>query len=196
MKTENRELLGFTVPIVNICETLAEAITAAGGEQAVLNDYNSNVLAHSHYTIARRAIIKSLVEQSGVKQLTKNVGTAEKPKLEVVEKDAAYVARLESELGEDMVKSFGTKVSEAVGQIKVDYTPGTRGAGGSATPAKKWLAYYDQLVTEEKLSAFCSKHDIPQDTDEETLKFAVANKVREIVTAKMEAAAQAALSAE
>lgn len=194
MKTENRELLGFTVPINGICETLAEAITAAGSEDAVLKDYNNNVLAHSHYTIARRAIVNKLIELTGVKMKTETTGTGDSAKTVVVEKESEYIARLETELGEETLKEFNSQIASVVGAIPVDYTPGVRGAGATAAPAKKWLAYYDQLVTEDKLDAFCSKHGITvEGKDVEVLKVEVANKVKEIVTAKLAAAAKQAL---
>jgi hypothetical protein len=189
MKTENRELLGYTVPVVGIVETLAEAIAAAGSEAAVVKDYNNNVLAHSHFTILRRAaVIATLVKETGIKLKTKKVGDKDV----IDEKESEYVARLESELGEETMKSFGSAIADTAAKIPVDYSPGTRGSGASATPAKKWLAYYDQLVTEDKLGAFCEKHSITGD-DEESIKFAVANKVREIVTAKEKESARQAL---
>jgi len=195
MRTETKELLGFSVPVVGIAETLQEAITAAGSEAAVLKDYNANVLYHSHFTILRRVMVQTLVKLTGIKQLTESEGEGEKKKEVIIEKDAQYIARLETELGEDGLKVHEAALAEACGKIAVDYTPGTRGQGGTATPAKKWLAYYDQLVLESKLDGFCERNSIDQNTDEETLKFAVANRVREIVSAKMAAAAKEALDA-
>lgn len=191
MKNENRELLGFSVPVIGIVETMQEAVAAAGSETAVLKDFNNNVLAHSHFTILRRAIIATLVKETGTKMLTKKVGEKEV----IDEKESEYIARLESDLGEETMKSFGPAVAAACSAIPVDYSPGTRGSGASATPAKKWLAYYDQLVTEEKLDAFCEKNGITvEGVDTETLKITVANKVREIVSAKLAAAAKEALA--
>lgn len=192
MKNENRDLLGFNVPVVGIVETLGEAISAAGSEAAVLKDYVSNVLAHSHYTVLRNTIVKTLETNTGIKRLTKKV----KEKDVIAEKDAEYIARLETELGEEVLKSHGDAVAAACAKIPVDYTPGTRGNGGAtAVPAKKWLAYYDQLVAEEKLDAFVAKHSLALDgLDEDGVKYLVANKVRELVTAKLAAAAAEATS--
>lgn len=189
MKTETRELLGFNVPVVGIAETLAEAVTAAGSEDAVLKDFNSNVLAHSHYTILRRAIVKGLVQLTGIKLLTKKDGDKDV----IDETDGEYRARLETQLGEDVLNSYATQISDLVSKIPIDYVPGTRGSGGDSTPAKKWLAYYDQLKAENKLDAFCAKNGITA-TNEDELKIAVANKVKAIVTAKVQAAAKEALA--
>ena len=190
MKTENRELLGFNVPVVGIAETLGEAISAAGSDEAVLKDFNNNVLAHSHYTILRRVIVKTLVALTGIKQITEKDGEKDV----VVEKDAAYIARLENELGEEGLNAFNPQVATACGAINVDYSPGTRGSGGSATPAKKWLAYFDALQAEDKLDLFCEKYSIDQTTDEETLKITVANKVKEIVSKAFEEAQKKAMT--
>lgn len=191
MKTETRELLGFNVPVVGVCETLAELVAACGSEEAVVKDGNNQTLAHSHFTILRRAIVKKLVELTGIKQKTTKDGEKEV----VDEKDAAYIARIEEELGGDgSLKKYEAEVAAVCAAIKVDYTPGTRGAGGASTPAKKWLAVYDQLVAESKLDAFCQKYGIDQSTDEESLKIAVANKAKEIVTALQEKAMKEALA--
>lgn len=190
MKSEKKNLLGFDVTITGIVETLQEAISKSGSEEAVLKDYVSNVLAHSHYTIARREIMKQLETLTGIKRLTKQDGD----KIVVVEKEAEYVARLETELGEEALRKFNAQIDAAVAAIPVDYTPGTRGSGATAEPAKKWLAYYDQMVTEGKVEFYCEKWGIDPTQDEESLKFALANKVREIVTAKMKAAAADALA--
>lgn len=188
MKTETRELLGFNVPVVGIAETLPELIAAAGSEEAIVKDANNQTLAHSHFTILRRVITKTLVQLTGIKLKTIKEGDKEV----IDETDGEYRARLESEVGEDVLESYASAIADACGKVLVDYTPGVRGAGGSATPAKKWLAYYDQLVAENKLDAFCAKHGITGVDDE--LKFAVANKVKQIVTTKMQEAAKQALA--
>lgn len=187
MKNENREILGFNVPIIGIVETLDEAISASGSKEAVLKDFNNNVLAHSHFGVVRRIVVATLEKATGVARIKNDKGA-------MVEKDAEYVARLETELGEAGLKAYEAAVADAVGKVAVDYTPGTRGQGSStATPAKKWLAYYDQLVVEEKLEAFCNKHGIKTDGDEAELRVAVALKVKEIVTEKEKAIAKTAL---
>lgn len=208
MKTETRELLGFNVPVVGVCETLAELVAACGSEEAVVKDGNNQTLAHSHFTILRRAIVKKLVELTGFKQKIYDGNTDEELTTEAavkaakttrLEKDAAYIGRIEEELGGvkdgvSSLKKFEDEVAAVCAAIKVDYTPGTRGAGGASTPAKKWLAIYDQLVTESKLDTFCQKYGIDQSTDEETLKIAVANKAKEITIAIQERAMREAMA--
>lgn len=190
MKTENRNILGFNVPIVGIAETLGEAVAAAGSEEAVLKDFNNNVLAHSHFTIVRRVITKSLVELTGIKLLTEKNGDKEV----VVESEGEYRDRLEGQLGADVLESYEAAIAEKVSKVTVDYTPGVRGTGEGSKPAKKWLAYFDQLVAEGKLDAFVAKHGIDASLEGDELKFAVANKVKAIVTAKLAEAAKSALA--
>src|SRR5690606_6043403 len=182
MKNEKREILGFKVTIVGIVENLQEAVSAAGSEEAVVSDYNANVLAHSHYTILRRNICETLEKLTGIPRLRDGEGD----KAKIVEKEAAYIARLEDQLGEDGLAQYESQIDELSKSIPVDYKPGTRGSGSSAIPATKWLAYYDQLVEEDMLNAFIEKYSIETDgRSDEEIKYAVANKAREIVTARL-----------
>lgn len=191
MKTETRELLGFTVPVVGMVETLQEAISAAGGEQNVLNDYLNNVLAHSHYSVLRREIVKQLEKLTGIKRKTVKEGEGDKAKDVIAEKDGQYIARLETELGEDAVKSFESAIADACGKIPVDYSVGTR---GSATPAKKWLAAVDDLITAGKFEKFLAKVGIEGDPTDESTKVAAANKIKDLVAEKAAEAMRAAVS--
>jgi hypothetical protein len=188
MKNEVREILGYNVPVIGIVENLQEAISKAGSEQAVLNDYVSNVLAHSHYTILRRVIVSTLEKATGVKRKTRTEGSGEKAKVVIDETEGEYVARLETELGEETMRTFDKEVAAACEKVPVDYVAGTR---GSATPAKKWLAAVDDLKAAGKFERFCSKYEIDPTQDEETVKIAVANKLKALV-AEQERQAMAA----
>lgn len=193
MRNETRELLGFKVQVTGICDTLAEVINAVGSEEGVVNDVNNQTLAHSHFTILRRKIVAKLEELSGVKRDGEWEGEGEKKKWVVTEKDAAYVARLEETKGEEWLKLQEGILSSMCAAVPVDYKPGTRGAGGSATPAKKYLAYYDQMVAEDKLDLFCERHGIDSAQEEDALKVAVANKVKELLAAAQAEAMKKAL---
>lgn len=190
MKTETRELLGFEVPVVGVLETLAEAHEKLGSEVEIIDTINAQVLAHSHFTILRRVIVKKVVELTGIKQLTKTEGE----KVVIIEKDAAYIARLETELGEGQLQAqYGEAIKSACAAVPVDYSPSSRGTG-SSKPAKKWLDYYDALVAQGKIDGFCSKYGITRDgKEEEAFKWEVANKCREVVTAAQQKVAQEAL---
>lgn len=199
MRNETRELLGFKVQVTGICDTLAEVINAVGSEEGVVNDVNNQTLAHSHFTILRRKIVAKLEELSGVKREGFFEGEGDKKKWVIDEKDAAYIARLEGledihgKKGEEWLKLQEGTLSTMCAGVSVDYKPGTRGAGGSATPAKKYLAYYDQMVAEDKLDLFCERHGIDSAQDEDALKVAVANKVKELLAAAQAEAMKKAL---
>lgn len=190
MKTENKEILGFVVPVVGIAETLSEAITAAGSEEAVLKDFNSNVLAHSHYTILRRAIVKTLVGLTGIKQLTEKDGDKDV----VSEKDGDYLTRLRAELGEDVIENYAADIAKVCAAIKVDYTPGVRGSGNGGKPAKKWLDAVEQIIKEGKWDSLLAKSGLDVDQPEDDLKIAAANWIKDIVLAAQVAAAKTALA--
>lgn len=190
MKTENKDILGFNVPVVGIAETLNEAVAAAGSEEAVLKDFNSNVLAHSHYTILRRVIVKTLVALTGVKLLTEKEGEKEV----VTETEGEYLARLRTELGEDVIENYAKDVALACSNVKVDYTPGVRGSGATAKPAKKWLDMVAQVKTEGKWDSLISKSGISTDLPEDDQVVAAANWIKAAVTAAQQAAAKTALA--
>lgn len=190
MKTEQREILGFTVPITGVCETLAELVSASGGEDVVVKDNNNFVLAHSHFTIVRRKIVDTLKALTGIKPQTEKQGNKEV----VTETEAEYLARLRTELGADVMDSYEGQIQTAVGAIPVDYTPGTRGSGDSAKPAKKWLDAVDQLTKDGKYDALLAKSGISTDQPADDLKVALANWIKNAVTAAQQAAAKTALS--
>ena len=197
MKNEQREILGIPIMITGICETLAEAIAAAGSEQAVLNDYNANVLAHSHYTEVRKVICAKLAEVTGIKRLTKKHGEGENAKEVFDETEAAYVDRVREELGDEMFNEQIAAVQSAVAALPVDYKPGTRGSGGAtAKPAKKWIDQVDALKKAGRYDEFLAKYELVKEgMSEDDVVIAAANKVKEIVTEREKAAKQAALAA-
>jgi len=190
MKTENKEILGFTVPVVGIAETINEAITAAGSEEAVLKDFNSNVLAHSHYTILRRVIVKTLVSLTGIKLLTEKDGEKDV----VTETEGEYLARIRLELGEDIVENYSADVALACKNVPVDYTPGTRGSGATAKPAKKWLEAVEQIKKDGKWASLLAKSGISTDQPDDDQVIAAANWIKAAVAAAQASAMKSALS--
>lgn len=184
MKQDTNEVLGFEQVLTNVPETLAEAVSLAGGEQAVLDAFIAYTTFHRHNGRSRDAIVEFLEKNTGIKPR----GTGEGKDFVRTEKDLAYSARVRSEQPE--------KVKELEGSIRmlnstVDWTPGTRGSGKLAA---KWFAYYDKLVEDEKLDAFCTKHNIDQSLEEDALKAVVASKVKSIIEAKQRAIEKEALS--
>lgn len=192
MKNIEKELLGFTVPVTGVCETIAELVTAAGSEEVVVNDNNNQVLAHSHFSVLRNVIVAKLEEATGVKRKTVKNKLVEKDGDE--ETHGKYRARLDEELGEEVVNSYAVAIASACGAVAVDYKPGARGSGESAKPAAKWLAYWDEAVKQGKLDAYLAKFGIDTTKTEDEQKVDFANAVKKKVTAAMQAAAQTALA--
>jgi hypothetical protein len=189
-KSIKKEILGFTVLVVGVAESLKEAVELAGSEEVVLNDFNNQVLFHSHYTGLREKIVSKLAELTGIPRLTEKKGDKDV----IVEKDAEYIARLESQIGEDGLKAHESAIAELVAGIPVDYKPGTRGTGTSGVPAKKWMAVYGQLKTEGKLDAFAAKYSVTLTGDEEADTILIAHKAKEVVDAIQKAASQQAFA--
>lgn len=185
MKTLNKELLGFNVPITGVAETLPELVAACGSEERVVALANNYVLYHQHYTKVRDGMIAKLLELTG-----KKLETNEKGK--VTETNEEFIGRAEEET-EGGLAQFESAIAEVVAGIAVDYSQPVRGVGEGSVVAKKWLAYYDKLVEESKLDAFISKHELDvSGLDEEATKIVVAKKVKEIVTrAQQDAVAKA-----
>lgn len=186
MKTLNKELLGFEVPIVGVAENLAELVELCGGEDRVVALANNYVLYHQHYTKGRDLIIKTLVEKSGIKLEVDDKG-------KVTEQDTEYVGRIEEEL--KGLSQFEADVASALETLSVDYKQPVRGIGGTGAVAKKWLAYYDGLVEDGKLDTFVAKHELDlEGLDDEGVKNLVAKKIKEVVKRAEQAALAAATS--
>jgi len=192
MKTVTKDILGFELPIPGVADSLAEAAQKSGSEERALAYLNNYVLFHSHFTKLRSKVVAKLVELTRIPMLTEQKGE----KTVVIETDGDYIDRLESELGEGALLQYAPHIIAVSEGFPVDYSVSIRGTSGTAKPAKKWLAYYDAMVEKGVLEQFVAKHQIDTtDLDDEAVKIAVANKVKEIITKAELAARQAAASA-
>jgi hypothetical protein len=108
MKTVQKELLGFNVEITGVVETLAEAVEACGGEEAVVNKVNAQEFAHGHYGKLRGMIVTVLAEATEVKQ-------------EDNETAAKYIARLEDELGEGALAQYEAAIFAKSQEMPIDW---------------------------------------------------------------------------
>jgi len=194
MKTLNKEVLGFDVPIVGVAEDLNELLLLAGGGNADMSEAEQEaarksgaekvyaaainyVHFHVHYTKVRAKVIETLVAKSGVKQSVDKEGNVD-------EKDVEYVGRLEDEKGgAGSLEQYAADIVAALENMPVDYSQSSKG-GGSGTIGKKYLAYYDKMVEDGKLDAFVAKHGLEiEGLDEEATKQVVGAKVKELVKA-------------
>lgn len=192
MKSVNKEILGFNVPVSGVAETTAELVAACGNDERAVELANNYILFHVHFGKVRTAIVKLLEEKTGVKRESVTEGEGENAKTVITEKDAEYIGRLEEQL-EGGLTQFNEAVAERVAGMPVDYAKSVS-SGVASAPAKKWLAYYDGLVEANKLQAFIDKFSIATDgLSEEAIKLAVVAKVKDLVT-KATAAALAGAS--
>lgn len=183
MKQDTNEVLGFEQVLTNVPENLAEAVSLAGGEQAVLDGFIAYTIFHRHNGRARDAIVEFLEKNTGIKPK----GTGDGKDFTRTEKDLAFSARVRSEAPEQVA---ALEASIRVLNSTVDWSPGTRGSGKLAA---KWFAYFDKMVEDGKLDAFCAKHNIDQTLEEDALKAVVASKVKQIIEAKQRAIEREAL---
>lgn len=194
MKSVNKEILGFNVPIAGVAETSAELVSACGSDERAVELANNYILYHVHFSKVRSKIVAKLEELTGVKREGQEEGEGEDKKFVVTEKDQEYIGRLEEQLGEAGLKAHEGVIAAMVGAMNVDYTQSARGSGVAAAPAKKWLAYYDALVEKGKLQDFIAKHSIATEgLTDEAIKLSVVNKVKTLVTEATRAALAAAV---
>ena len=190
MSTINKEVLGFEVPVVGVADSLAQLAEFAGSEQRALDFANNYVIFHKHLGTLRDAIVEFFVKETGVKMLTKKEGDKEV----VDETPAEYIERLEEELGgEGSLVKYQPKIVEVCNNLAVDYKVTVRGTGASSKPAQKYLTMASAIKEAGKLDAFIVKYglDVTADTDETTVLYMVANKIKSVMVEQQRAAAAA-----
>ena len=70
MKNITTTVLGFDVPVQGVPETLAEAITSAGGEQNLVDTFVNQRKFHNTNTEARSEVVAALIEATNIARLT------------------------------------------------------------------------------------------------------------------------------
>lgn len=122
MKNSTTSVLGFNPPVSNVPENIAECVTAAGGEQELVDQWVAYTFAHKVNTSARAAIVDALEETTGNKRATEKVKSPTKadPNREVEkysESEQTYADRVRAELGQTTEQIWPT-IAEAVGTIE------------------------------------------------------------------------------
>lgn len=190
MSTITKEVLGFNVPVVGVADSLTQLAEFAGSEQRALDFANNYVIFHKHLGTLRDAIVKKLVEKTGVKMLTKKEGEKE-----VVNETAAeYIERLEEELGgEGSLVKYEVDIQAVCDALAVDYKVTVRGTGAGTKLAQKYLTMASAIVEAGKADAFIAKFglDVGPDTDDQTRLYVIANKIKAIMVEQQKAAAAA-----
>ncbi len=143
MKNSNTSVLGFDVPISEVPENLAECVTAAGGEQNLVDQWVGFVKAHRTNTDARGAITDAFEEVLKIARATETVKsptkadpnrTVEKPS----ESEQTYADRVRAETSQT-TEQLWTAIKDAVGVIafKAVGEPRTGSAKVGKEDAKK-----------------------------------------------------------
>jgi hypothetical protein len=162
MKNITTSVLGFDVPVNNVPETLQEAITAAGGEQQLLDGWLAYIRFHRTNTEARSVVAERIGEITGIERKTKEVAAPTKTdpnntREEWDETEGDYVKRAIAEHGVDMVEllplvlngGYTVKDDKGVetqsGPLSVDFS--AQGAVRSGGP-KKLAQVYTKSATQ------------------------------------------------
>lgn len=121
MKSTTTSVLGFDVPVSGQPETLAECVTAAGGEQVVADQYVGYSNAHKTNGDARGAVTDALEKITGIKRATETVKSPTKadPNRTVErtsESEQTYRDRVAAELGKS-TEELWTMIKDEVGVI-------------------------------------------------------------------------------
>lgn len=175
----------------------------AGSETAAYELALNQFLYHSDFTKLRSAIADKLEAETGVEREFKEEPTKSGDTRKVyTESEMKFVNRLNelADNGAEFTESdLARWAQEAVDGVEVDLTSKPRGAGSSATPAKKWLAYYDAAEeagqVEDKIEKFNTVHrDAGRYTgpelsaDDENIRNLFALACKEVVTKVQEEA--------
>lgn len=122
-------MLGFDVPVSEWPETLAECITAAGGEDKMIDGWTQYIKFHKTNTAARSAVVDALEEVLGVKRATKTEKVGDKEVEKFTESEQTYADRAVAQSGKtrnevwDLIKEnvgvipFRAEGREGVGRL-------------------------------------------------------------------------------
>ncbi len=131
MKDITTSVLGFDVPVSGVPETLQEAITAAGSEQAMLDGWNSYIRFHRTNGEARAAVIEALEAITGIERETEQVKSPTKAdpnrmidkysesEQQYAERALAQNGKSHAELAPQVLAKVGTIEFKAVGEPRV-----------------------------------------------------------------------------
>ena len=144
MKTHQYDSLGFKVPI-SIYNNLKEVVAAAGNEEDVLDEVNSNLVFRGTLPSARRLIVAEVVKATGVARKTKPVLKDGKP---VLKDNVAVTAPDETE-GDYVSRALAAKPSTDRGALQAAIT--------AACDAKKLVVDIKEAVRVTKSATLNEK---------------------------------------
>ena len=188
MQTVTKNILGFDINL-NIVSTIAEAVEACGSEARVIELLNNYVLFHQAFGKIRSTIVETLEKETKIKRITDGAGED----AEVVEKDTAYVARLDNE--GVVVQDYKAAIQALIDASPISYKASERGTGTGTKLSLKYVAMAVALREAGKFERFASKYDLDlADLDTDAQNILVGNKIKELTLAAQRAAAASALA--
>lgn len=148
MKQITTNVLGFEVPVTGVPENLAEAVTSAGGEQNLTDQWIGYRKAHDTNGEARELVVESIAKVTGITRDSKTVKSPTKadPNREVeefTESEAEYVKRALAESG----KTAEQLASQVTSGLSVEFRgQGTARVGGPGKMAKVYTEAAQQVI--------------------------------------------------
>lgn len=143
--------LGLKWPL-QVPSTLAECVTAAGSEDAVVSTFNDKVVYHSVLTGVREDFVEALIAQTGIARKTKVTGKAKDGTTDIVvpaESEQEYVERVCAQLNVE-VSSFSSLQAAVLEKNPYDAKPRERKAPTPKTPTKGDYAQSDAAIAAGK----------------------------------------------
>lgn len=117
MKNTNTTVLGFDVPVSEFPETLAECVTAAGGEDKLVSGWTDYVKFHKTNTSARSAVCDALEAVLNIPRATETTKTKTGKEVEkYTESEQTYADRAVAQSGKTRAEVWDM-ISETVGVI-------------------------------------------------------------------------------
>ena len=188
MQEVQKSILGFDIK-VKVASTLAELAELAGSEVRAVELANNYVLFHQAFGAFRSLIVDYLVEATGVKMLTEGEGEDEV----VIEKEAAYIDRIQREHGVKL-SDYAERVQAIIDANPASYKA-TRSAAGPKKLAAKYIDAANELISTGKAELFANKFGLDiSGVEGEALVTLIANKVREVIIEQQRKAAETALA--
>lgn len=154
MKDTTTSVLGFDVPVTGVPTTLAESVTAAGGEEKLVAAYVDYITYHKTNTSARSAVVDALEEVLGIKRKTRiDKTTTSKGVVKEVEKydesEQTFADRAVPQSGKTRPEVWDL-IKESVGAIPFQ---GMAREGGVGRLAKQDTEQAGTLIKEGKWQA-------------------------------------------
>lgn len=148
-------LKGLKLPVL-VYETLAEAVTAGGGETIVLDQVNSNLAYRGPLATGRDIICTLLEDETGIERKMKDTGKVDKDKNPIMapdESEGEYAKRVCAEKGWDDLTSLQSKLETAARNFKAEGEETAKPLAVDITEKERKAPQPKKLANKYKLTA-------------------------------------------